>query len=57
MCRTAKGGDPVATPGESDLRLPSDWLRKLSQKNPFISKVNAEPKIFVLGSNDELERL
>ena len=36
---------------------PQGWQRKLSQKNPFITKINAEPKIFVFGSNDELDRL
>jgi predicted nucleotidyltransferase len=36
---------------------PRDWQRKLSQKIPFITRIKAEPKIFVFGSNDELDQL
>ena len=36
---------------------PQDWRRKLSQKNHFITKIDAEPKIFVFGSKDELDQL
>jgi predicted nucleotidyltransferase len=36
---------------------PEDWRRKLSQANPFITKINTEPKIFVFGSKDELDKL
>ena len=32
----------------------SDWRRKVSQKGSFISKVNALPKIFVVGSEQDL---
>jgi len=31
-----------------------DWRRKAAQKNPFITKVNAQPKIFIFGSEDDL---
>jgi predicted nucleotidyltransferase len=31
-----------------------DWQRKLARKNPFITRVNAQPKIFVLGSEADL---
>lgn len=34
---------------------PKDWRRKASQKGSFISKVNALPKIFVFGSEKDLE--
>jgi predicted nucleotidyltransferase len=32
-----------------------DWSRKASGKGSFIGKVNALPKIFVLGSEDDLK--
>jgi predicted nucleotidyltransferase len=35
------------------LRL-DDWKRKLAESNPFIVKINAQPKIFVIGSENEL---
>jgi predicted nucleotidyltransferase len=35
------------------LRL-EDWKRKVADKNPFVSRIIAQPKIFVIGSEDEL---
>ena len=35
---------------------PKDWRRKASEKGSFISKINASPKIFVLGSEKDLQR-
>jgi len=34
---------------------PKDWRRKASDKGSFISKVNALPKIFVFGSEKDLQ--
>jgi predicted nucleotidyltransferase len=34
---------------------PKDWRRKASDKNSFLSKVNALPKIFVFGSEQDLQ--
>ncbi len=34
---------------------PRDWRRKDSEKSSFISKVNALPKVFVFGSEKELQ--
>jgi predicted nucleotidyltransferase len=34
---------------------PNDWRRKASDKGSFIGKINALPKIFVFGSDQELE--
>jgi predicted nucleotidyltransferase len=31
-----------------------DWRRKVAQKNPFITKINAQPKIFIFGSEGDL---
>lgn len=33
---------------------PQEWRHKLAQKNSFVAKINAQPKIFVLGSQDDL---
>jgi len=33
---------------------PEDWRRKLAQKNPFITKIRTQPKIFIFGSEDDL---
>ena len=33
---------------------PQDWRRKLAEKNPFITKISAQPKIFIFGSEDDL---
>jgi predicted nucleotidyltransferase len=33
---------------------PEDWRRKLAQKNPFITKISAQSKIFIFGSEDDL---
>jgi predicted nucleotidyltransferase len=32
-----------------------DWRRKVAQKNPFITKINAQRKIFIFGSEDDLQ--
>lgn len=32
----------------------ADWHRKLTQKNPFVTKISAQPKIFVFGSESDL---
>ncbi len=34
---------------------PMDWRRKLAQKNSFAAKINGLPKIFVLGSQNDLD--
>jgi predicted nucleotidyltransferase len=34
---------------------PGDWRRKVSEKGSFISKINALPKIFVFGSEQDLQ--
>jgi len=32
-----------------------DWQRKLTQKDSFVGRINAQPKIFVVGSASDLE--
>lgn len=33
---------------------PNDWTRKAAQKDSFVGKVNAQPKIFIFGSEKDL---
>jgi hypothetical protein len=40
-----------------NFRSIEDWRRKLAQKNPFITKINAQPKVFIFGSEDDLLRV
>jgi predicted nucleotidyltransferase len=35
---------------------PADWKRKAAEKGSFISKISAQPKIFVLGAAEDLQR-
>lgn len=35
---------------------PADWKRKAAERGSFISKINAQPKIFVLGAAEDLQR-
>lgn len=35
---------------------PEDWRRKLARKSAFVTRVNAQPKIFVVGSERDLQR-
>jgi predicted nucleotidyltransferase len=35
---------------------PKDWKRKVAEKGSFINKINAQPKIFVIGSAEDLQR-
>lgn len=34
---------------------PKDWQRKASEKGSFVSRIRAQPKIFVLGSESDLQ--
>lgn len=34
----------------------ADWKRKAAEKGSFISKINAQPKIFVVGAAEDLQR-
>ena len=31
-----------------------DWKRKLSQKDSFVDKISAQPKIFLYGAEEQL---
>jgi predicted nucleotidyltransferase len=34
---------------------PKDWRKRLAQKNSFAAKINVQPKIFILGSQEDLD--
>jgi hypothetical protein len=34
---------------------PKDWKRKASQKSSFLNKVSTQPKIFILGSETDIQ--
>jgi predicted nucleotidyltransferase len=34
----------------------ADWKRKAAEKGSFVSKINAQPKIFVLGAAEDFQR-
>ena len=36
---------------------PADWRRKLAKKKGFVTKVAREPRLFIIGSEDDLRRL
>lgn len=36
------------------LMTPAEWKRKLVAGNPFVTKVRARPKIFVIGSDEDI---
>jgi predicted nucleotidyltransferase len=35
---------------------PVDWTRKVAEKGSFVSKINAQPKIFIFGAAEDLQR-
>src|SRR5204863_9369387 len=42
-------------PVNPNLMTPSDWKRKLQSKNAFVSKILQQPKLFVFGTDHELQ--
>jgi predicted nucleotidyltransferase len=38
-----------------NLMTPVEWRQKLSDGNPFVTKIRQQPKIFVFGTEDELK--
>jgi predicted nucleotidyltransferase len=41
-------------PVHVSLATAAEWKRKLAEKNPFVTKVQAQPKISLIGSADAL---
>lgn len=36
---------------------PGEWIRRCRERNPFVTQVRKSEKIFIVGSNDELESM
>lgn len=36
---------------------PQEWVQKITEKNNFLTKIISQPKIFLIGDEDELEKL
>jgi len=41
----------------SELSYSAGFAAQLAQQSPFITKINAHPKIFAFGSEDDLRRI
>jgi predicted nucleotidyltransferase len=44
-------------PINPNILSPDEWKEKLSEKNSFVSRISEQAKLFVIGSDDELERI
>jgi predicted nucleotidyltransferase len=45
----------VKRPIKPNFLSTADWRRRLGQKNSFLTKIVAEPKIFIIGSENDLK--
>lgn len=54
LARTEKKLNRTVNP---NIMSPSEWRQKLSEKNSFVSRISQQPKLFVFGSDDELQRI
>jgi predicted nucleotidyltransferase len=44
----------LGRPINPNLFTVSDWKRKISERNPFVIKISAQPKIFIFGSEHDI---
>jgi predicted nucleotidyltransferase len=44
----------LGRPVHANFVSPDEWKRKLTQESAFFTKINAQPKIFVVGSQEDL---
>ena len=44
-------------PVNPTIMSPGEWGQKLSEKNSFVGRISQQPKLFVIGSDDELQRI
>jgi len=49
-----KAETALRRPVNPNFLSPQEWQRKLAQKNSFIARISAQPKIFIFGSEDDL---
>jgi predicted nucleotidyltransferase len=47
----------LARPINPNLMTPAEWKRKRNQKNSFLTRVLEQPKLFAVGTEDELDGL
>ena len=50
-----KAEKTLLRPVSPSLMTLSEWKQKLSDKNPFVSKILQQPKLFVFGTENELQ--
>lgn len=50
-----KAEQVIGRPVNPNFLTVKDWQRKLSQKDSFAARINAQPKIFIVGSEGDLE--
>jgi predicted nucleotidyltransferase len=50
-----KAEKAIVRPINPNLMSPSEWRQKASEGNPFINKIAQQPKLFVFGTEDELQ--
>lgn len=44
-------------PINPNLLAKNDWARKLADKSSFVTRINQQPKLFVVGTSDDLKEL
>ena len=44
-------------PSNPNLLAKNDWTRKLADKSSFVTRINQQPKLFVIGTTDDLKEL
>lgn len=47
----------LGRPINPNVMSPAEWRRKLDEKRSFVSRIAQQPKLFVYGSEDELQRI
>jgi len=52
-----KAEKKLLRPVNPTILTPGEWKQKLSQKNSFVSRISKQPKLFITGSDDELQRI
>ena len=50
-----KAEETLLRPINPNVMTPGEWRQKVSDRNPFVSKVAQQPKLFIFGADDELK--
>lgn len=51
-----KAEQTLARPVNPTFLTPDEWRQKLARRNSFVDKINGQPKIFIFGSERDLDR-